>query len=137
MRTSPRSALGASIAQMGKLKPRAGRSRSQVFLDSFYGAEASGSPERTGLGQEGPIRTAQLWQLLSLLRDDQRPLARKLSSSLASALGVYVPGGWGEGVIASPAATASWALVTLATCLTPLILSVPMRPSIITIPVQK
>lgn len=50
-----------------------------------------------GWDQEGPIRTARLWQLLSLLRDDQRPLAKKLSSSFASALGVCVQVCVGEG----------------------------------------
>lgn len=87
-----------------------------------------------GWGQEGPVRTAQLWQLLFLLQGGLSPLARELSSSLGSSLGVLRAGG----DTAFPAAT-----VKLSTGHTghlpypPFILSVPIRASTNTIPVQK
>lgn len=82
------------------------------------------------------MRTAQLWQLLSIFQHGQSPLARKLSSVLASALGVYV---WGEG--ATNFSSPHCKLGTGHTGHLPYPISfslpVPTRASIITIPVQK
>lgn len=113
MRSSPRPSLGTSIAQMGKLKPRAGTSHSQMFSDSFHGAEDSGSPERTGLGSRRAHKDSPAalpppgWSKSPSQKAEQQPC---LSSGCLCA---------GEGSTASPAASASWALVTLAACLTP------------------